>query len=100
MLSGELSERPPDNAARWWLLSSVVWLTIVDLFGMTLAIEFVSPDAFAGIPFLEFGRIRPMHVNGVILAWLTMMYFGALFYMLPRLVAPPACGASGWACGP
>jgi cytochrome oxidase Cu insertion factor (SCO1/SenC/PrrC family) len=25
-------------------------------------------------------------VNGVILAWLTMMYFGALFYMLPRLV--------------
>ena len=25
-------------------------------------------------------------MNGVILAWLTMMYFGALFYMLPRLV--------------
>ena len=24
-------------------------------------------------------------MNGVILAWLTMMYFGALFYMLPRL---------------
>jgi cbb3-type cytochrome c oxidase subunit I len=89
VLSGELSERPPDHAARWWLLSSVVWLTIVDLFGMTLAIEFVSPDAFAGIPFLEFGRIRPMHVNGVILAWLTMMYFGALFYMLPRLVGTP-----------
>ena len=30
--------------------------------------------------------VRPSHVNGVILAWLTMMYFGALFYMLPRLV--------------
>ena len=85
-ISGEPADRPPDRAARYWLLSSVIWLTVVDLFGMTLAIEFVSPDAFSGYSFLEFGRIRPMHVNGVILAWLTMMYFGALFYMLPRLV--------------
>ena len=38
------------------------------------------------IPWLSFSRIRPAHVNGVILAWLSMMYFGALFYMLPRLV--------------
>ena len=51
-----------------------------------LATEFVSPEAFGGISWLQFSRIRPSHVNGVILAWLSMMYFGALFYMLPRLV--------------
>ena len=34
---------------------------------------------------LLFGRIRPLHVNGVIFAWLSMMYWGALFYMIPRL---------------
>src|SRR2546430_530716 len=75
----------PDRAARHWLLSSIVWLTVVDLFGLVLATEFVSPEAFGGISWLTFSRIRPSHVNGVILAWLTMMYFGALFYMLPRL---------------
>src|SRR4051812_12778106 len=76
----------PGGAARHWLLSSIVWLTVVDLFGLVLATEFVSPEAFGGISWLQFSRIRPSHVNGVILAWLTMMYFGALFYMLPRLV--------------
>src|SRR2546421_448733 len=76
----------PDSAARHWILSSIVWLTIVDLFGLVLATEFVTPEAFGGISWLQFSRIRPSHVNGVILAWLTMMYFGALFYMLPRLV--------------
>src|ERR671922_16347 len=76
----------PDGAARHWILSSIVWLTIVDLFGLVLATEFVTPEAFGGYSWLAFSRVRPSHVNGVILAWLTMMYFGALFYMLPRLV--------------
>ena len=76
----------PDGAAKHWILSSIIWLTVVDLFGLVLATEFVTPEAFGGISWLSFSRIRPSHVNGVILAWLTMMYFGALFYMLPRLV--------------
>ena len=80
----------PDGAAKHWILSSIIWLTVVDLFGLVLATEFVTPEAFGGIPWLTFSRIRPAHVNGVILAWLTMMYFGALFYMLPRL-----CGTRG-----
>src|SRR2546421_10728838 len=76
----------PDRAARHWILSAIFWLTVVDLFGLVLATEFVTPEAFGGISFMSFSRIRPAHVSGVILAWLTMMYFGALFYMLPRLV--------------
>jgi cbb3-type cytochrome c oxidase subunit I len=78
--------RFPDRAARHWILSAIFWLTVVDLFGLVLATEFVTPEAFGGISWLSFSRIRPSHVSGVILAWLTMMYFGALFYMLPRLV--------------
>ncbi len=80
----------PDRAARHWLLAAVVWLTVVDLMGLVLATQFVTPEAFGGVSWLAFSRIRPSHVNGVILAWLTMMYFGALFYMLPRL-----CGTRG-----
>ena len=76
----------PDRAARHWFLSAIFWLTVVDLFGLVLATEFVTPEAFGGISWLSFSRIRPAHVSGVILAWLTMMYFGALFYMLPRLI--------------
>ena len=35
----------PDGAAKHWLLSSIVWLTVVDLFGLVLATEFVTPEA-------------------------------------------------------
>src|SRR5436305_5244889 len=76
----------PDAAAKHWILSSIVWLTAVDLFGLVLATEFVTPEALSHFSWLSFSRVRPSHVSGVILAWLTMMYFGALFYMLPRLV--------------
>jgi cbb3-type cytochrome oxidase subunit 1 len=51
----------PDGAARHWLLSSIVWLTVVDLFGLVLATEFVTPEAFGGISWLSFSRIRPAH---------------------------------------
>src|SRR2546423_8432714 len=76
----------PDGAAKHWIISSIMRVTVVDLLGLVLATEFVTPEAFGGISWLSFSRIRPSHVNGVILAWLTMMYFGALFYMLPRLI--------------
>src|SRR5438105_10013326 len=76
----------PDTAAKHWILSSIIWLTVVDLFGLVLATEFVTPEAFSHYSWLSFSRVRPSHVNGVILAWLPMMYFGALFYMLRRLV--------------
>ncbi len=74
-----------DRAAIVWLYSAVFWLTVVDLFGLILALEFISPNLFAGIPWLTFSRIRPLHVNGVIFAWLSMMYWGFAFYALPRL---------------
>ena len=49
----------PDGAAKHWILSSIIWLTVVDLFGLVLATEFVTPEAFGGISWLSFSRIRP-----------------------------------------
>jgi cbb3-type cytochrome c oxidase subunit I len=82
---GEAYQEHEDQATRVWLYSSVFWLTVVDTFGLILALELISPNLFAGIPWLVFSRIRPLHVNGVIFPWLSMMYWGALFYMVPRL---------------
>ncbi len=82
---GEAVQEHSDRAALLWLYSSIVWLTIVDLFGLILALELISPNLFGGIPWLVFSRVRPLHVNGVIFAWLSMMYWGAIFYMVPRL---------------
>jgi len=66
----EIPYRYPGRAAKHWLLASVVWLTVVDLFGLVLATQFISPEAFGNISWLAFSRVRPSHVSGVILAWL------------------------------
>ncbi|MCB9458697.1 MAG: cbb3-type cytochrome c oxidase subunit I [Anaerolineaceae bacterium] len=83
---GETQQVFSDQGTKIWLYSSIFWLTIVDFFGLILALELISPNLFGGIPALLFGRVRPLHVNGVIFAWLSMMYWGAAFYMLPRLL--------------
>ncbi len=84
-VAGESILQYQDRASRMWLFSSIFWLTFVDLVGLTMATELVTPNLFGGIPWLLFSRIRPIHVNGVIFAWLSSMYFGGAFYVLPRL---------------
>ena len=72
---GEAVQDHTDRGTRVWLYSAIFWLTIVDLFGLVLALELISPNLFGGVPWLMFGRIRPLHVNGVIFAWLSMMCY-------------------------
>ncbi|MEA2622312.1 MAG: cytochrome c oxidase cbb3-type subunit [Chloroflexota bacterium] len=75
-----------DRATRIWIFSSIFWLGFVDLIGLVMALELVEPNLFGGIPWLLFSRIRPIHVNGVIFAWLSAVFMGGIFYMLPRLL--------------
>lgn len=75
-----------DRAAKVWLFSSAFWFIVVTSFGLILAMELVSPQTFSGVSWLVFSRVRPCHVEGVIYAWLTTMYFGAIFYFTPRLL--------------
>lgn len=85
-----------DRAAKAWLLSSVVWFVVVTTFGLILASELVAPDLFGGIPYLLWSRIRPSHVEGVIFAWLTMMYWGAILYYSPRLLGTRSLWKESW----
>ena len=78
-LSGE------GSASRNWLFSAIFWLTIADTVGLIAAIEMISPDFLAGIPWLVFGRMRQIHTNGVLFMWLSMAQIGAFLYIVPRL---------------
>lgn len=93
---GRATRSYEDRAARLWLFSSIVWLAIADMAGMVLATEFAGPNAFGGISWLEFGRVRPVHVNGVILLWTSMAFWGAIFYMLPRLLGTRSMWHERW----
>ncbi len=79
------------SASRNFLYSAILWLTIADFVGLIAATEMISPDFLAGIPWFVFGRMRQMHVNGVLFLWLSMAQVGAFFYIVPRL-----CGVKLW----
>jgi len=83
---GEIVFEHEDRAARVWLASSVFWFVVVTSFGLIIATELAFPETFKGVSWLVFSRARPVHVEGVVYAWLTMMYWGAITYMTPRLL--------------
>jgi len=49
-----------------WLWWSLARLTIFPLVGLLVSIKFHYPDFLGETAWLTFGRLRPVHVNGVI----------------------------------
>lgn len=76
------------SLVRHWATWSLIWLTIFPLMGLLVSIKFHEPDFLGGVPWLTFGRMRPIHVNGVIFGAFSTSFFALLYYFVPRL-----CGA-------
>lgn len=74
-----------DSSTRTWILSASVLLLFGVSMGFILALQFVFPDLFRGVPWLEFGRLRQAHTNTVLFAWLSPGMVGTWFYIIPRL---------------
>ncbi|MFZ2411790.1 MAG: cbb3-type cytochrome c oxidase subunit I [Candidatus Methanoperedens sp.] len=73
------------SSAKNFLLSSVFWLILFTSFGFILAIKFFAPEFLGQTSFLTFGRVRPMHVNGVAFGFLSTGLIGAAYYIIPRI---------------
>jgi len=74
-----------DATAKLMTESAIVWLVLAITLGLIQAIEFIAPDAFAGIAWLVFPRIRQAHVNGLAFGWLSMAMVAGWYYIVPRL---------------
>jgi cbb3-type cytochrome c oxidase subunit I len=74
-----------NSASVNFMLTAAVWLVVGVLMGLTLALEFVFPDLFRGVPWLVFSRLRQAHTNTVMFAFLSGGMMGLWFYIIPRL---------------
>jgi cbb3-type cytochrome c oxidase subunit I len=74
-----------DEAAKWFVGVALGFLCLFGIFGLTTAIKFVFPGLFNGVNFLEWARIRPAHVNGVIFGWIVCIDMAMFTYFVPRL---------------
>ena len=76
--------RADDSAARNSFVIAALWLVFGTAMGLTLAIEFVFPDAVSWLPFV-FSRLRQEHTNTVMFGFLSTGMIGLWYYILPRL---------------
>lgn len=75
--------------ARAFCLTSAVWFALATTVGMMAAGYLIAPDFMANIGFLQFGRIRPIHVNLVLFGFVTPGLLGAAHYYIPKLMRTP-----------
>ena len=68
-----------------WAVWALVWLTVFPFVGLFVSIKFHNPEFLGGISWLTFGRMRPVHVNGVIFGSFSTGFFALLYYFVPRL---------------
>ena len=69
-----------------FLYATIFWGIIGMLVGLLLAFMFLFPDITSGISWLSFGRLRPLHTNAVIFAFVGNAIFAGVYYSLQRLL--------------
>ncbi|MBN8703814.1 MAG: cytochrome-c oxidase, cbb3-type subunit I [Bacteroidetes bacterium] len=65
--------------------ATIVWGLVGMLVGLWVALQFVFPVLNLGIPYTTFGRLRPLHTNAVIFAFVGNGIFMGVYYSLQRL---------------
>jgi cytochrome c oxidase cbb3-type subunit I/II len=78
-----------NRIVRNFAIASVGWGFIGMLVGLLVAFDLVFPSWNLSLPFTTYGRIRPIHTNAVIFAFVGNAIFMGVYYSLPRLCKTP-----------
>jgi cytochrome c oxidase cbb3-type subunit 1 len=73
-----------NELVRAWLKWGFFWSVIGPLIGILVSIKFNYPD-FLNYEYTVFGRLRPLHINGVVFGLFTTVAFGLFYYMVPKI---------------
>ncbi len=75
-----------DKVVRQFVLATLVWGVVGMLVGVLVATQLNFWQLNLGLPWLSFGRLRPLHTNAVIFAFVGNMMFAGVYYSTQRLV--------------
>ena len=72
------------KVVRQFTVMTVVWGIVGMLVGVFIAAELVWPQLSMNLPWLHFGRLRPLHTNAVIFAFGGSALFATSYYVVQR----------------
>ena len=72
------------GVVRAFSVMTVIWGIVGMLVGVLIAAELAWPDLVPPIPWLSYGRLRPLHTNAVIFAFGGCALFATSYYVVQR----------------
>ena len=78
--------RYDDAIVRKFAWATMVWAIVGMLVGVIIALQIAWWPANGGVPWLTFGRLRPLHTNAVIFAFAGNAIFTGIYYSTQRLL--------------
>ena len=86
MASSSVTAAPvySDTVVRGFALVAVLYGIVGMLVGVIIAAELAWPDLSMGIPWLSYGRLRPLHTNAVIFAFGGSVLFATSYHVVQR----------------
>src|SRR3954468_21114280 len=90
-----------DSVVRQFSLMAVAWGVVGMLVGVFIAAQLAWPELNMGVPWLSYGRLRPLHTNAVIFAFGGCSLFATSYWVVQRpsqvpLFAPRLASFSFW----
>ncbi|KQP22791.1 cytochrome-c oxidase, cbb3-type subunit I [Pseudorhodoferax sp. Leaf267] len=73
-----------DTVVRQFTVMAVVWGVVGMLVGVVIAAQLTWPALNLGIPWLGYGRLRPLHTNAVIFAFGGCALFATAYHVVQR----------------
>ncbi len=77
--------RYDNDIVRHFTFATVFWGIVGMLVGLIIAFQLFIPELNLNLQYVTFGRIRPLHTNAVIFAFVGNAIFAGVYYSLQRL---------------
>ncbi|MBK9140750.1 MAG: cytochrome-c oxidase, cbb3-type subunit I [Verrucomicrobia bacterium] len=77
--------RYDNKIVRAFAIATVVWAVVGMSAGILAATQLFWPEANLALQYITFGRVRPLHTNAVIFAFVGNGMFTGIYYSLQRL---------------
>lgn len=75
-----------NKIVKWFAYATMVWAAVALLVGLLIALQMAFPVLNFGLEFTSFGRVRPIHTNGIIFAFVGNGIFTGIYYSMQRLL--------------
>lgn len=75
--------------AKYFANATILWGVVGFLVGLIAALALLFPSISMNLQYITFGRLRPLHTNAAIFAFVGNGIFAAIYYSTPRLLKTP-----------